>query len=95
MREERKARLEALPCFSWIRYSEAWEANLSAAVAYYEEHGRVPPPSAPGGLWVRKQRERWGLLGDERKAKLEALPWWAEWARWAMGDQADNPDLLD
>ena len=80
--------------WSWNRYTDAWEANLSVVVAYYEEHGRVPPPSARGGSWVRKQRGRGGLLSDERKAKLEALPWWGRCSG-PMGDPADSPDRLD
>ena len=93
MPAERKAKLDALPWWSWSRYTDEWETKLSVVVAYYEEHGRVPPPSAPGGSWVRKQRARRGLLADERKARLEEMPWWHT----AHADSAGrcSPDRLD
>jgi hypothetical protein len=96
MSAERKAKLEALPWWSWSRYTDEWETKLSVVVAYYEEHGRVPPPSTPGGSWVRKQRVRRGLLADERKARLEEMPWWHA-APSGGSDSAgsDSPDRLD
>jgi hypothetical protein len=94
MRAERKAKLEALPWWSWGADAEsAWEARLAEMVEYYEAHGRVPPQSAgSAGRWVHTQRVTREAMSAERKAKLEALPWWS-WGQ--RGQTASSRDRVD
>ena len=92
MPAERKAKLEALPWWSWSLRAEreaAWEAQFSKMVAYCAAHGRVPPHRAGGsaGKWANKQRAKRATMSAERKAKLEALPWWS-WNPGAAGGAA-------
>jgi hypothetical protein len=81
MAPERKARLEAW--WVWDAQAAAWDVRFDETVAYHAEHGRLPPARAPGGLgkWVSTQRMMRATMAPERKARLEALPWWA----WSEG----------
>jgi hypothetical protein len=75
---ERKARLEALPWWTWDTLEDAWSARYDELVAYHAEHGRIPPCSTPGGLgvWVATQHTRRATMKAARKGRLEALGWW-------------------
>jgi hypothetical protein len=78
MAPERKARLEALPWWTWDVHGDAWSTRLDELVAYHAEHGMIPLFATPGGLgtWVVTQRQARATMTPERKARLEALPWW-------------------
>ena len=81
MDAERKARLDALEWWVWsVRATPlGWDARFEELVAYYAEHGRVPPRSTPMlGNWTHTQRNERATMSAERKARLETLPWW-EW----------------
>lgn len=95
--DERAARLEALPGWTWKPFDASWEegyATLGRFVAR-NNHTRVPfryvdEDGYPLGRWVGRQRKtfRAGLLSVERVARLEALPGWY-WSlleiRWERG----------
>jgi hypothetical protein len=85
MDAERKARLDALAWWVWDALDAAWSTNFDELVAYHAEHGRLPPCSTRGlGIWVDGQRQRRATMSVERKARLEALEWWA----WDARDEA-------
>ena len=58
--------------------TDAWSTRFDELVAFYEANGTIPPRSTPGGLatWVGNQRRRRATVTPERKARLDALPWW-------------------
>ena len=77
MDPERKARLDALEWWTWTVHA-GWDERFDELCAYHADHGEMPPPSTPGlGNWVRDQRARRAKMDPERKARLEALEWWA------------------
>ena len=89
MSAERRARLESLGFWEWDPFEAAWESNYAALVRFYEEHGTVPwskskvegtsAAVAALGTWVEHQRAqgRRGALDAERRARLDALPYWS------------------
>jgi DNA repair protein RadD len=81
MEPGRKAKLEALPWWRWSQSAiGAWEGRLAELVAYHAEHACLPVGGDATGKWVVSQRARRSTMAPERKAKLEALPWW----RWSQ-----------
>ncbi|MEU6189654.1 Helicase associated domain protein [Nocardia sp. NPDC047038] len=88
---ERKAKLEALPGWSWTLSQDVWDEryNLLKKYAAREGHSRVPQSHIEDGValgsWVSVQRQKQDRLSPGRRAKLENLPGWA-WsphdARW-------------
>jgi hypothetical protein len=81
---ERRARLEALPGWTWNLLAEAWEEGFAYLQRFVgrEGHARVPPRYREDefglGGWVSIQRAKYGkgMLDPERRGRLEALPGW-------------------
>jgi hypothetical protein len=81
---ERRARLEALPGWTWDAREADWEAGFARLQRFVERegHARVPRGHRENGhkldLWVLVQRQayRKGGLDPERRARLEAVPGW-------------------
>lgn len=85
----RRARLEALPGWSWDPQADQWEEGFQRLLRYMEEHGHASPPfefiqdGVRLGRWVNIQRLRWqrGRMPPDRQARLEGLPGWV----WSPG----------
>ena len=78
MPQERRDQLEALRFWTWDAPDDAWSAKLAELVAFYDANGRMPHVSIAGlGKWVSHQRAARDTMQQERKAKLEALRFWA------------------
>jgi hypothetical protein len=87
---ERRARLDALPGWTWAPYREDWEAGFAHLERFLEREGYCQVPKSyqdDGGFrlgqWVGDQRARGrrGELSDERAGRLEAVPGWTWDAR--------------
>ena len=83
MTADRKARLEALPGWTWDARDAQWEEALAWIEAYVADKGhcRVPANHMTGdgyrlGQWVTVQRTTRTTMPAERKGRLEALPGW-------------------
>ena len=81
MRADRREKLDALPCWSWLAKevtADRWGVSLAELVVYHGKHGSLPPRSTALGIWVDSQRRSSGTskLTRERRERLDALPWW-------------------
>jgi superfamily II DNA or RNA helicase len=80
---ERRARLEALPGWTWDPYSDAWEEGYVNLQRFAEERGHSQPDAELVlerfrlGQWVRTQRTRRTSLDSSQQARLEALDGWS------------------
>jgi hypothetical protein len=57
MTEERAAKLESVPGWSWDPIEDNWEAKYQELLQYVAEHSKIPPVSHPTlGQWIDHQR---------------------------------------
>jgi hypothetical protein len=82
MDPERRARLDALPRWTWAARVDRWEEAFAVLCHYVdrEGHGRVPRSHVEGGFrlgqWVSKQRDMRSRISPERQARLETTRQW-------------------
>ncbi|MFC8316370.1 Helicase associated domain protein [Gordonia sp. NPDC057258] len=91
--EDRRSRLSRLPGWMVDPLIEQWEQSFLLLQEYVAEHGDAQVPQAvvyqgePLGRWVSKQRDRWDLLSDEQRRRLERFPGWTLDARGVWWDE--------
>ena len=80
---ERKARLEALPGWTWNPHLNKWEIGFSHLELFADIKGHARPPQNyktedgyPLGTWVTTQRTSQEKLSPECRERLESLPGW-------------------
>lgn len=84
LREDRKARLEVLPGWTWDARTTAWDDAFLVLLRFVEETGTAQVPARhiyagfPLGNWAGTQRRNYktGLLSLERISRLESVPGW-------------------
>ncbi|NBT27661.1 MAG: helicase, partial [Actinobacteria bacterium] len=81
---DRRARIDALPGWTWDPFDTQWEEGFARLEAYVAENGhcRVPTYHVTGdgfrlGSWVHQQRTTRMTMPAKRKSRIEALPGWA------------------
>lgn len=80
--DDQRQRLLRLPGWILDAREALWEQGFRLLKNYASEHGHASPPRGyeVEGVdlesWVRRQRRTWGLLGDERRQRLQQLPGW-------------------
>lgn len=91
---ERRAKMEALPEWTWDPYEEQWQRNYDLVREFGEREGHTRVPDrhlergSNIGSWVLTQRTNRDKLSTERTALLESLPGWVWDAyadRWERG----------
>ncbi len=87
MRDDNRARLDALSWWSWDPLQAEWNANFTGMVAHHERYGRMPTRSEPFGRWAGRQHGIRATMCDDNRARLDALPFW----RWRhVGGQVEQ-----
>lgn len=83
MSTERRARLEALPSWTWNSIDELWEEGFRHLKDFADREGHAKPLqsfiSTDGyrlGGWISTQRVKHQSMSPERISRLEALPGW-------------------
>jgi superfamily II DNA or RNA helicase len=86
---ERKARLEALPGWSWNFFSDRWEEKFCELLSYKAEHGDVNVPrydSSGLGAWVSNQRnnKKMSAISEDRIRRFDEIgfEWDTQNAQW-------------
>ena len=92
LERERRARLEAVPGWTWDTREALWEERFSKLRSFVERegHARVPAQWRESdfrlGQWVINQRAR-VQVNTDRARRLEALPGWTWGAREAAWEE--------
>lgn len=87
--QDRRQRLEELPCWAWDAVAAKWEETFARLLEYVGLNGdaRVPFSYSVGGVklgsWINTQRTKRakGILNPDRASRLEKLPGWTWDAR--------------
>ncbi len=92
LERERRARLEAVPGWTWEAREAAWEEGFAKLESFVERdgHARVPAQwhedGYPLGQWVTNQRAR-AQVNTDHARRLEALSGWTWEAREAAWEE--------
>ncbi len=72
--------LEELPGWTWNDLDGRWERRFEELGEYLGREGRYPTDGTRLGGWLRHQKDaiKRGSVSADRRARLEALPGWAE-----------------